>query len=88
MIERVEKPGEDKINIAKTFGRLIRERMEKDSKFYFFSPDETTSNRFSEIYDTEKRAWSLPIKNYDLPSAPDGRIVELLSENALFAAMM
>lgn len=88
MIERVEKPGEDKINIAKTFGWLIRERMEKDSKFYFFSPDETTSNRFSEIYDTEKRAWSLPIKNYDLPSAPDGRIVELLSENALFAAMM
>ncbi len=88
MIERVEHPGEARINVAKTFGRLLRERFEKDPKFYFFSPDETTSNRFSEVYDTEKRAWQLPREDFDLPEAEDGRIVELLSENALFAAML
>ncbi|MBQ7802353.1 hypothetical protein IJ380_00590 [Candidatus Saccharibacteria bacterium] len=88
MIERVENPGKEKINIAKTFGRKLRERFEKDPKFFFFSPDETTSNRFTEIYDVEKRAWALPVKDFDLPFSADGRIVELLSENALFSAMM
>ena len=88
MIERVEHPGTQKINVAKTFGRLLRERFEKDPKFYFFSPDETTSNRFTEVYDVEKRAWALPREEFDLPEAESGRIVELLSENALFAAMM
>lgn len=88
MIERVENPGAEKINIAKTFGRLMRERFEKDPRFYFFSPDETTSNRFTEIFDVEKRAWSLPKEEFDLPEGENGRIVELLSENALFAAMM
>ena len=88
MIERVEKPGEEKINIAKTFGRMLAERLEKDPRFYFFSPDETTSNRFQEVFNVEKRAWALPVKDFDLPSAAEGRIVELLSENTLFAAMI
>ncbi len=88
MIERVENPGAEKINIAKTFGRLMCERFEKDPRFYFFSPDETTSNRFTEIFNVEKRAWSLPKEEFDLPEGENGRIVELLSENALFAAMM
>lgn len=88
MIERVDNPGTEKINIAKTFGRLLRERLEKDPRFYFFSPDETTSNRFDEIFQVEKRAWGLPTEDFDLPSSPDGRIVELLSENALFATLL
>jgi len=88
MIERVEHPGTELINLAKTFGHLLRERLEKDPRFYFFSPDETTSNRFTEVYDVEKRAWNLPRAEFDLPEAENGRIVELLSENALFAAMI
>ncbi|MBQ6396327.1 hypothetical protein IJH89_01940 [Candidatus Saccharibacteria bacterium] len=88
MIERVEWPGEEKINVAKTFGRLIRERFEKDPRFYFFSPDETTSNRFSEIFEVEKRAWNLPREDFDLPEGENGRIVELLNENVLFSTML
>lgn len=88
MIERVEKPGEEKINIAKTIGRLLREQFEKDPRFYFFSPDETTSNRFSEVFEVEKRTWGLPREDFDLPEGEDGRIVELLNENVLFSAMM
>lgn len=74
MIERVEKPGTEKINIAKTFGKLISERFLKDPKFYFFSPDETTSNRFGEVFDVEKRAWGLSTRDFDLPESADGRI--------------
>lgn len=88
MIERVECPGTDKINIAKTFGHLLAKQFEKDSHFYLFSPDETTSNRLTEVYDTEKRAWNLPVKDFDLPESEAGRIVELLSENALFACLL
>ena len=88
MIERVENPGAEKINIAKTFGHLLAERFAKDPHFYLFSPDETTSNRLTEVYDAESRAWNLPIEDFDLPEASNGRIVELLSENALFAAML
>lgn len=88
MIERVANPGSEKINIAKTFGRLLSERFKKDSHFYLFSPDETTSNRLSEVYNEEKRAWALPKEDFDLPESASGRIVELLSENALFAALL
>ena len=88
MIERVEKPGTEKVNIAKKFGRLLRERFEKDPKFYFFSPDETTSNRLNEVFDVEKRAWALSMEDFDLPESEDGRIIELLSENTLFSMLL
>lgn len=88
MIERVENPGTEKINLAKTFGSLLKKQFQKDPHFYLFSPDETTSNRLAEVYDTEKRAWHLPIEDFDLPESENGRVVELLSENALFATML
>ena len=88
MIERVENPGTEKINLAKTFGHLLAKQFAKDPHFYLFSPDETTSNRLAEVYDAEKRAWNLPIADFDLPEAENGRIVELLSENALFACLV
>lgn len=88
MIERVETPGSEKVNIAKTFGHLLAKHFAKDPHFYLFSPDETTSNRLTEVYDVESRAWNLPTKDFDLPESANGRIVELLSENALFAAML
>ena len=88
MIERVENPGKELVNIAKTFGDLLKSRFEKDPSFYFFSPDETTSNRLSAVYESESRAWNLRTEDWDLPESADGRIIELLSENALFAAMI
>ena len=72
---------------AKKIGELLSKEFKKNSHFYFFSPDETTSNKFDEIFDVEKRAWNMPIKTWDLPESPDGRIVEMLSENVLFSVM-
>ena len=72
---------------AKKIGELLTKEFKKNSHFYFFSPDETTSNKFDQVFDVEKRAWNMPIKTWDLPESPDGRIVEMLSENVLFSVM-
>lgn len=88
MIEKVEKPGSEKFSPARKFGKLLRERMEKDPRFYLFSPDETTSNRLDEVFEVTSRAWTAKKEEFDLPESENGRIVEMLSENALFAAMI
>lgn len=74
-------------SIAEKFGDLLAAEFKKDPHFYFFSPDETTSNKFDQIFTVEKRAWNLPQESWDLPEGPNGRIVEMLSENVLFSVM-
>ncbi len=86
-VERVDNPGAEYYSPAKRIGELLTEQFEKDPHFYFFSPDETTSNKFDKIYDVEKRAWNLPTESWDLPESTDGRIIEMLSENVLFSVM-
>ena len=88
MIDHVENPGAESFSPAERVGELLAEQFKKDPNFYFFSPDETTSNRFDAVFNVEKRAWGdLTKETWDLPAGPDGRIVELLSENALFSVM-
>ena len=73
---------------ALTLGMLLEHQMRQDPHFYLFSPDETTSNKLHQVYQTNARAWAMPVKPWDLPESPDGRIVEMLSENVLFATMV
>ena len=78
--------GMKKYSPAKRIGELLTAEFEKDPHFYFFSPDETTSNKFDRVFDVEKRAWgSLRQEEWDLPESVNGRIVEMLSENVLFS---
>ncbi len=72
---------------AKKFGELLTKEFGEDPNFYFFSPDETTSNKFDQIFTVEKRAWGMPTEKWDLPEGPEGRIIEMLSENVLFSVM-
>lgn len=88
MIDRIENPGKELYSPAKRIGELLTEEFKKDPHFYFFSPDETTSNKFDQIFEVEKRAWGdLPVESWDLPESAEGRIVEMLSENVLFSVM-
>lgn len=88
MIDCVINPGKQYFSPAEKIGELLAETLNNNPYFYFFSPDETTSNRFSAVFDVEKRAWGdLPEKTWDLPEDPNGRIIEMLSENVLFSAM-
>ena len=78
-----------KLSTAKTLGELLKNEMKENKKFYFFSPDETTSNKLDAVYDSSERAWAnLPTMSQDLKESDGGRIVELLSENTLFAVML
>lgn len=88
MIDVVEKPGEEKFSPAKALGQVMSDYMAKHEDFYLFSPDETTSNKLDAVFDVTERAWNLPRKDFDLPESGDGRIMEMLSENALFACMV
>ena len=88
MIEQVFDPGKDAYSPSLKIGELLAEELEKDPHFYFFSPDETTSNRFDQVFEVEQRAWGeLKQKTWDLPESPNGRIIEMLSENVLFSVM-
>ena len=88
MIDKVKSPGKDRFSSAEAIANLLKEELEKDPHLYFFSPDETTSNKFTAVYDVEKRAWALPQAEWDLPQAENGRIIEMLSENILTSVMI
>jgi xylulose-5-phosphate/fructose-6-phosphate phosphoketolase len=59
-------------------------KLNEDTKnFRFMSPDETYSNKLDQIFETTKRSWQWPIKDWDMDLAPDGRVLEMLSEHNL-----
>lgn len=73
---------------AKRIGELLKNELQNNPSFYFFSPDETTSNKFDQVFEVEKRAWGdLRQEEWDLPESANGRIIEMLSENVLFSVM-
>lgn len=85
--QKIDNPGSYKCHIAGTFGTFMYDSLGKYDDFYFFSPDETSSNRMTQVYDTDNRAWVREIKAWDKNLAPDGHIIEMLSENTLFAVL-
>ena len=88
MIERVEHPGKELFSPARRIGELLAQKLHEDPHFYFFSPDETTSNKLDAVFDVQARAWgNLEKKSWDLPESENGHIVEMLSENVLFSVM-
>ena len=87
MAEDLE-PGKEKFSSAKRIGELLAEEIRKDEHFYLFSPDETMSNRLDEVYEVTERLWGMRKEDWDLKESEQGRIVELLSENALFGMMV
>lgn len=72
---------------ARVIGELLKQQLQANPDFYFFSPDETTSNKLSATYDASARLWNLPTEKWDLPESPSGQITELLSENVLLGLM-
>jgi xylulose-5-phosphate/fructose-6-phosphate phosphoketolase len=83
----VPAPGQEKSNSAKKLGELLRDETAKTPDFRFFSPDETISNKLDAIFESTDRAWQRELKPWDKYLSPDGRVVEMLSENTLFAVM-
>jgi len=61
---------------------------DRNKNFRFFSPDETYSNRLDAIFQEEARAWTGEIRPWDKNLSPNGRVIEMLSENTLIGCMM
>lgn len=85
--DRVENPGAERYSSAERIGECLREEMAKHEDFYLFSPDETGSNKLDKVFEATARAWVREVLPWDKNLAADGRVVELLSENALFATL-
>ena len=85
--DRIDRPGEENGSSAQVFGELLRDEMNAHKDFYFFSPDETTSNRLATVFEASERAWARDVEPWDQHLAKGGRVIEMLSENTLFAVL-
>jgi xylulose-5-phosphate/fructose-6-phosphate phosphoketolase len=56
-------------------------RTAEQGTFRLFSPDETASNRLGAVFEVENRCFVGPILPTDDHLAPDGRVMEVLSEH-------
>jgi xylulose-5-phosphate/fructose-6-phosphate phosphoketolase len=55
----------------------------KEKNFRIMSPDETYSNRIQAVFEETNRAFVWPMQANDQDMAPDGRVMEMLSEHTL-----
>ena len=65
-------------------GRFLRDVMKLNMKarnFRLFSPDENNSNRWQDVLEVTNRAWVGETLPWDDHLAPDGRVMEMLSEH-------
>ncbi len=83
----VAKPGVTLAGSVSTLGALLREVMRRNMRnFRVFGPDETQSNRLQALYDVTKKTWLGEVFPEDADGgelAPDGRVMEMLSEHAV-----
>ncbi len=81
---KVEKPGATDAEATRAMGRFLRDVMKlnlESKNFRLFSPDENNSNRWQDVLEVTKRAWMAERFDYDDNLAPDGRVMEILSEH-------
>ncbi|MGK2914047.1 MAG: phosphoketolase family protein [Porticoccaceae bacterium] len=80
----VERPGTQIAESIRAMGALLRDVMtlNRDSRnFRVVGPDETTSNRLGALFEVTDRAWMAMRDADDDHLAPDGRVMEILSEH-------
>ena len=77
-------PGETIIENTKVLGGYLREVFnanEDAANFRLFCPDETSSNRLQNVFESTLRAWMLPLVPTDEYLSMTGRVLEILSEH-------
>ena len=80
----VTQPGAIDAESTRFQGQFIRDvlKLNADAKnFRVFSPDETSSNRWNAVFEVTDRATTADILPGDDHLAPDGRVMEMLSEH-------
>jgi xylulose-5-phosphate/fructose-6-phosphate phosphoketolase len=80
----VSQPGAATAEATRVMGSFLRDVMKFNAdhrNFRLFSPDENNSNRWQDVLDVTNRAWAAAIEPWDDHLAPDGRVMEVLSEH-------
>jgi len=84
---KVENPGATLAGNVPTLGHFLRDVMRLNMRnFRVFGPDETQSNKLEALYDVTKKAWLGEYFPEDADGgelAPDGRVMEMLSEHTV-----
>ncbi len=79
---KVERPGATLSEATRVLGEFLRDVIKRNpSNFRLMGPDETASNRLSAVFEATDRAWSAETLPSDDHLAPDGRVMEVLSEH-------
>jgi xylulose-5-phosphate/fructose-6-phosphate phosphoketolase len=79
---KVPKPGGVDAEAPRVQGQFIRDVMKRNPQnFRVFSPDETSSNRWGALFEVTNRCSTAEIVPGDDHVAPDGRVMEMLSEH-------
>ncbi len=78
------KPGTTTAESTRIMGKFLRDTMKLNMdarNFRLFSPDENNSNRWQDVLEVTNRNWMADRYIYDDHLAPDGRVMEMLSEH-------
>ena len=78
----VDKPGTTTSEATRVLGRFLKDVVARNPEnFRIFGPDETASNRLGDVLAVTDRVWNAEILPTDDGLAPEGRVVEVLSEH-------
>ena len=81
---KIAAPGERMVEATRVQGQFLRDVMKLNAEnrnFRVFSPDENNSNRWQDILEVTNRCYVAEILPEDDHLAPDGRVMEVLSEH-------
>ncbi len=78
----VDHPGVTQAEATRVAGMFLRDVVKDNHRqFRVFGPDETISNRLQAIFDVTERQWDAERLDSDEFLAPDGQVMEMLSEH-------
>jgi xylulose-5-phosphate/fructose-6-phosphate phosphoketolase len=78
----VAKPATTSSEATRVLGAFLRDVVARNpDSFRLFGPDETASNRLSDVFEVTGRTWEAELAPTDEGLSPDGRVMEILSEH-------
>jgi xylulose-5-phosphate/fructose-6-phosphate phosphoketolase len=78
----VKQPATSSSEATRVLGKFLRDVIaENSTTFRLFGPDETASNRLDDVFSVTARTWEAELAPTDEALAPDGRVMEVLSEH-------
>jgi xylulose-5-phosphate/fructose-6-phosphate phosphoketolase len=78
----VKSPARSMSEATRVLGTFLRDIVRRNPRtFRIFGPDETASNRLTPVFEATDRTWLAERLETDEHLAPDGRVMEILSEH-------